>query len=136
MATEHKLKPLMQKLGLKPGSRIFVLNAPRDYRIILGELPDKVVLVDELRGPFDLIHLFVQKRKELETDFPVLMRELSKTGGLWVSWPKRSSRIETDLNEHVVRDIGLINGLVDVKIVSIDKIWSGLKFVFRVKDRK
>jgi hypothetical protein len=136
MVTEHPLKSLAQKLGLRPGYRIFVLNSPRDYRILLGELPENAVLVDELRGPFDLIPLFVEERKELEKDFPALKRELSKSGGLWVSWPKRSSKIETDLNENVVRDIGLVNGLVDVKIASIDENWSGLKFVYRVKDRK
>lgn len=137
MATEHSLKPLTQKLGMRPGYRIFVLNAPIDYRTILGELPENAVLLDkESLGPFDLIHFFVQKRKELEEEFPVLKREMSKSGGLWVSWPKSSSKTQTDLTENYVREIGLKNGLVDVKILSIDKTWSGLKFVYRLKDRK
>jgi hypothetical protein len=135
MARAHSSKLLAQKLGLKPGYRVSVLNAPRDYETILGELPQGAALVHELAGPFDLIHFFTQSRKELEKKFPFLLLELSKSGGLWVSWPKASSGIETDLNNSIVREIGLRNGLVDVKIVSIDKIWSALKFVYRVSDR-
>lgn len=130
------MKSLAQKLEIRPGYRIFVLNAPRNYGSILGELPEQTIFMDKLFGPLDLIHFFVQKRKDLETEFPILKREMSQNGGLWVSWPKRSSKIETDLNESIVRETGLKNGLVDVKIVAIDKIWSGLKFVYRLKDRK
>jgi hypothetical protein len=136
MVAERAQKPLTQKLGIRAGYRILVLNAPKDYRTILGELPKDAALLDELPGPFDLIHFFVQRRRELETEFPVLKGEISKSGGHWVSWPKVSSRVETDLNENIVRRTGLKNGLVDVKIASIDKIWTGLKFVYRMKDRK
>jgi hypothetical protein len=135
MARAHSSKPLAQKLGLKPGYRVSVLNAPPDYETSLGELPQDTVLVHELAGPFDLIHFFAQSRKELERKFPLLKLELSKSGGLWVSWPKASSGIKTDLNNNIVREVGLRNGLVDVKIASIDKIWSALKFVYRVSDR-
>jgi hypothetical protein len=135
MAGAHSSKSLAQKLGFKPGYRVSVLNAPRDYKTIMGELPQGVVLIHELVGPFDLIHFFTQKRKELEKNFPVLKLELSKCGGLWVSWPKASSGIETDLNDNIVREIGLRNGLVDVKIASVDKTWSALKFVYRLSDR-
>jgi hypothetical protein len=136
MVAERLMKSLAQKLEIRPGYRIFVLNAPRNYGSILGELPEQTIFMDKLFGPLDLIHFFVQKRKDLETEFPILKREMSQNGGLWVSWPKRSSKIETDLNESIVRETGLKNGLVDVKIVAIDKIWSGLKFVYRLKDRK
>ena len=135
MAGTHSAKPLAQKLGVKPGYRVSVLNAPLDYETILGQLPSGVVLVRELISPIDLILFFTKTRKELEKKFPVLKLELSKSGGLWVSWPKASSGIETDLNDNIVREIGLRNGLVDVKIASIDKTWSALKFVYRVSDR-
>jgi hypothetical protein len=136
MVAEHPLKSLTQKLGIRPGYRIFVLNAPRSYRSMLVELPEDAIFLDKLLGPFDLIHFFVQKRKELDTEFPVLKRELSQSGALWVSWPKCPSRMKADLNESIVREIGLRNGLVDVKIIAVDEIWSGLKFVYRLKDRK
>jgi hypothetical protein len=135
MAGAHSSKSLAQKLGLKPGYRVSVLNAPRDYETIMGELPQGVVLVHELVGPFDLIHFFTQTRKELEKKFPVLKLELSNSGGLWVSWPKASSGLETDLIGNIVREIGLKNGLVDVKIASINETWSALKFVYRLSDR-
>ena len=136
MAATQSSKPLAQKLGLKAGYRVSVLNAPEDYEKILGKLPHGTVLIHELTGSFDLIHFFTQTRKELEKTFPTLKSRLSRTGALWVSWPKASSGIETDLNDNIVREIGLRNVLVDVKIVSVDKTWSALKFVYRLRDRK
>jgi len=88
-----------------------------------------------LKSPLDFIHFFTKLRGELENKFPILKQELSQDGILWISWPKGSSKVETDLNENVVREIGLKNGLVDVKVTNVDQIWSGLKFVYRLKDR-
>lgn len=116
-------------------SSIVVLNAPDDYRAKLDGLPDNIIIGTHLTGRSDFLHLFTKSRSQLEAEFPRLKRTLLQNGVLWISWPKGSSGLETDLNENVVRGIGLENGLVDVKIAAIDETWSALKFVFRLKDR-
>ena len=93
-------------------------------------------MANQLKGPLDFIQFFTQVRNELEVQFRDLKRELLKGGMLWISWPKGSSKVETDLNEGIVREIGLKNGLVDVKVCAVDEVWSGLKFVYRKEDRK
>lgn len=93
-------------------------------------------MVKNLNGRLDVIQFFTKESKELRSKFSNLKRALSENGILWISWPKSSSKAKTDLNENIVREIGLGNGLVDVKIAVIDEIWSGLKFVRRLKDRK
>jgi hypothetical protein len=98
----------------------------------LGRLPENVNVVKELKGPIDFIHFFTKEKKELEDMFPILKKELSHDGMIWVSWPKGKPGIATDLSENVVREVGLKNQLVDVKVCAIDEIWSGLKFVRRV----
>jgi hypothetical protein len=135
MAAGYSKKPLAEKLGIKEGTRIIIINPPRDYLSTL-EIPGKVALVNQLKGPLDFIQFFTRSRKELEAQFPDLKRELLKGGMLWISWPKGSSRVETDLSERVVREIGLKNGLVDIKVCAVDEVWSGLKFVYRREDRK
>jgi hypothetical protein len=89
-----------------------------------------------MKGPLDFIQFFSSRRSHLDEQFPKLKASLSPSGMLWVSWPKGSSGVPTDLTENVVRDIGLTNGLVDVKVCAVDETWSGLKFVFRLKDRR
>ena len=132
----YSKKSLVQKLGIKAGHRLIILNLPPDYRQTLGELPPEVITADRLNGPLDFIHYFSDERAGLEQRFPELKAALSMTGMLWISWPKRASNMDTDLTEDVVRQIGLANGLVDVKVAAIDETWSGLKFVYRLKDRK
>ena len=127
---------LTEKLGIKECLRIIIIDAPEDYNNILGKLPKGVFVAETLEDPLDFIQFFTKKRKELENKFPILKRELSKNGVLWISWSKGSSKVETDLNENTVREIGLKNGLVDVKISAINNVWSGLKFVCRLKNRK
>jgi hypothetical protein len=113
-----------------------ILNAPAHYLDLLGELPpDVVVAAEETSIPLDFIHLFLTKREDLERAFPQAKDQLSETGMLWVSWPKQSSNLRGDLKENIVREIGLSNGLVDVKVAAIDADWSGLKFVYRLQDR-
>ena len=126
---------LAQKLGIKSGQKIYLGNAPADYADTLGKLPEKTVFAKSLAGPCDFIQFFSQERSRLESEFPRLKKNLSKTGCLWISWPKGASKVKTDLNENLVRQIGLKNGLVDVKVCAVDEVWSGLKFVFRLKDR-
>jgi hypothetical protein len=87
-------------------------------------------------GPLDFVQFFTKERAELEAEFPALKQAIASNGSLWISWPKKASKVATDLNENIVREVGLAHGLVDVKVCAVDEIWSGLKFVFRVKDRK
>ena len=136
MAVGYSGKSLFDKLGIKEGFRIFIQNPPNNYIDLLGEKIDEVILSDDLVGPIDFIHFFVKTRKELETGLPELKNALSYNGMIWVSWPKKISKGKTDLNDNIVRSIGLLNNLVDVKVCAVDEIWSGLKFVYRLKDRK
>jgi len=132
----YSKRSLVDKLGIKAGYRAAILGSPPDYDSILGELPPRVKLGKDLRPEHDFVHYFCQSRRELEQKFPLLKSSLAHTGMLWISWPKASSGVTTDLNENVIREIGLKNGLVDVKVCAVDDTWSGLKFVYRVKDRK
>jgi hypothetical protein len=135
MTAGYSGKPLAQKLGIKPGFKIAIVNAPDNYDQTLGDLPDNVEIAPVLDGPLDMVHFFTAERRDLEDHFPALKRAISKSGMLWISWTKGSSKVKTDLNENIVREIGLQNKLVDVKVVAVDEIWSGLKFVYRTEDR-
>lgn len=127
---------LIDKLGVKPGFRIYIKNAPENYFEMLGKLPDGIQLNKKICHDTDFIHFFTMQRSALEKNFLIFKSRLSKSGLLWISWPKNSSGVKTDLSENIIREIGLRTGLVDVKVCAIDEIWSGLKFVFRLKDRK
>ena len=127
-------KPLVRKLGLKSGT-IAVLDAPRGYARTLGKLPSGVTRRTSAVGPLDFIQFFTREKQQLERRFAALARALAPAGMLWISWPKRSSGVATDLTEDVIRAIGLAHGLVDVKVAAVDDVWSGLKFVRRLKDR-
>jgi hypothetical protein len=127
--------PLVKKLGIKPATRILVKQEPKSYWDWISPLPEDVIVVKQARGDLDFVHVFVLSMKEFESQFITLKKLLKKDGMLWISWPKKSSKIETDLDENRIRDFGLENGLVDVKVCAVDEIWSGLKFVYRTKDR-
>jgi hypothetical protein len=129
-------KPLFQKLGLKQGQRAFVWNAPDDYQAELKPLKSSIDLKSRLKGPLDFVHFFATSKTELEQRLPKLKQELDYSGSLWISWPKKSSGLPTDLTENVIRDIAIACGLVDVKVCAVDDTWSGLKLVYRLKDRK
>ena len=126
--------PLVKKLGIKPGFNIAFVNAPEGYANEL-DLPMDVSINTRSAKPLDFAQLFVKSEKKLKTKFSDYANRLSASGMLWVSWPKKSSGVSTDLSENIVREIGLAAGLVDVKICAVDEVWSGLKFVFRLKDR-
>lgn len=136
MSAGYSGTPLVKKLGIKPGSTVMPVNEPEHYFDLLGELPGEVKLV-RIGNPdmVDFIHLFVADGKTLHNEFPALKSNLDKKGMIWVSWIKKSSKRETDISEKDVRSLGLELGLVDVKICAVDKDWSALKFVYRVKDR-
>lgn len=135
MAAGYSKRSLVDKLGLKVGFKAIILNPPANYGDTLGELPAGVTLAEGLQGPLDFIQFFTRSRQELALEFPSLKGALAPAGMLWVSWPKRAAGVETDLDEKVVREVGLENGLVDVKVCAVDETWSGLKFVYRTRDR-
>jgi hypothetical protein len=123
--------PLARKLGLNPGATVAWIGAPEGFEALLGELPDGVAVRRRLRRPLDLVVCFVTARRDLERRLPALRAALAPAGMLWVAWPKRSSGVETDMTEDVVRDVALPTGLVDTKVCAIDATWSGLRLVVR-----
>jgi hypothetical protein len=125
--------PLVQKLGIKEGMKINVIREPAAFRSLLIGIPGD--LSEPSRGELDFVILFASRFAELKNDFARLQKRLASNGTLWVSWPKKSSGEATDLDENIIRDHGLAEGLVDVKVCAIDDTWSGLKFVRRLKDR-
>jgi len=128
-------KPVAQKLGIKPGFCIFVDGAPSDYARMVGPLPADVTIAVRPKPPLDLLHVFAAQAAELATRLRRLSGLIAPAGMIWVSWPKKSSRLPTDLTDVVVRDTALPLGLVDIKVCAIDEVWSGLKFVIP-KDRR
>jgi hypothetical protein len=128
-------RSLVDKLGIKPHTRIAIVNAPRGYRATLGTLPDGVRVVAAARGSLPFIQFFTTSRRALEAKVAGLVRALAPDGALWVSWPKRASGVATDMTEDVVRAVALPRGLVDVKVCAVDDVWSGLKLVRRLKHR-
>lgn len=121
--------PLVKKLGIKPGTTVALLGAPRGFRQELVGLPKSVRLVTSRMSPADLVIWFVTSRQELEVGVEAAGRQM--TSGLWVSWPKKASGVATDVTEDLVRAAGLANGLVDYKVCAVNTIWSGLKFARR-----
>jgi hypothetical protein len=132
----YSKRSLVNKLGIKPGHKVYLGNAPADYDQTLGNLPADTTLLDGPGEATDFIQFFTKSLEELESEFPKLKKALVPNGMIWISWPKKASKVETDVDEGLVRKTGLKNGLVDIKICAVDEIWSGLKFVYRVKDRK
>ena len=128
--------PLPQKLGIKPGLTVVTINAPKNYRRLLGLIPEDVTFSDRLKPDSSFVHVFIKKRRELEQRLSALREKIADTGTVWVSWPKRSSGVSTDVTENVVRAVALPLGFVDVKVCAIDQIWSGLKLMLRRKNRK
>ena len=122
-------KPLWQKLGLKPGLRLRIVDAPGDYAALTGFDVGLAVLARS--GAFDFGHAFVHTRRELDAVLGKLDSLLDPAGQLWISWPKKASKVPTDVTEDVVRELALPRGLVDVKVCAVDAVWSGLKLVRR-----
>jgi hypothetical protein len=129
--------PLPQKLGIKPNSRVALLHAPSELEHTLRAGVPEASFRTQVHGknPFDVILLFVESQKDLQLEIKRVSPQLSLAGGLWIAWPKKASGIATDLDEGVVRQIGLATGLVDNKVCAVDETWSGLRFVIRLKDR-
>ena len=135
MAAGYSGKSLVEKLGIRAGTRIAILSAPRGYARTLGRLPQAAIRKPRAAASLDLIQFFATARRELERRFSRLKRALAPAGALWISWPKKASGVPTDLTEDVIRGVALAHGLVDVKVCAVDDVWSGLKLVRRLKDR-
>jgi hypothetical protein len=127
--------PLWKKLGFKQAFKAYVKNSPEDYAILLEGLPENVTFNKRLSAELDIIHLFTKERQEMEKHLPNYLRRIKQNGMIWVSWPKKSSKVVTDITEGTVRDIALPLGLVDVKVCAIDDVWSALKLVIRKENR-
>ena len=124
-----------RKLGLKPGFCIFVDGLSVAYRDVIGELPADVLIAKTAKGPLDVVHLFAAETKGLAAKLRSYRQAIAPNGMIWVSWPKKSSGVATDLTDVVIRDTALPLGLVDIKVCAVDEVWSGLKFVIPVKQR-
>ena len=132
----YSQRSLADKLGIKPGTVVTALSTPPAYVKLLAPMPADVTFVSRLGKRARFIHCFVTRRAELEQEFPAVARALADDGMAWISWPKKAAKVETDLTEDVVRALGFRAGLVDVKVCAVDEVWSGLKFVRRLADRK
>lgn len=128
--------PLPQKLGIKPGLTVVAINAPANYRKLLGQLPDHVNFSNRVTASSMFVHLFTSRRSEMHRKMSILRDKLSDNGTIWVSWPKKSSGISTDVTKDVIREIALPLGFVDIKVCAVDHIWSGLKLMIRRENRK
>jgi len=127
--------PLPQKLGIKPAFKIALPNIRPDVRKEIGVALAGCDVATTGKVPLDLVINFVTTKEDLLASFPTWASRLTPAGMLWIAWPKKSSGVPTDLDENKIRDVGLADGLVDVKVCAINKTWSGLKFVRRVADR-
>jgi len=128
--------PLPKKLGIKEKFRVTFVELPADVHADLSDALRTCETAPDARTPLDFAMLFVKTQADLKKQFVRAAKRLAPAGMLWVSWPKKSSGVTTDLDENIVRRIGLDAGLVDVKVCAVNDVWSGLKFVIRVKDRK
>ena len=127
--------PLLQKLGIKEGTRMTAVNAPPDFRANLGVLPLAVEWANRVRAPLDLIVAFHTRRATLLANWPALIAAAAPDGAVWIAWPKRASGMATDIDDNVLREELLPSGWVDNKVCAIDETWSGLRFVMR-KERR
>lgn len=130
----YSSNPLFKKLGLKDGHTVRLIHAPANYKELIGEEYDTLIITKK-KAELDFIHLFTNRLEELETELPLLKDQIKKAGTIWISWYKKTAKLPTEINENLVREIALKNGLVDVKVCAVDEQWSGLKLVFRLSDR-
>jgi len=127
--------PLAKKLGIKPGFNLKLVNAPDYYLGLFTDLPGDLNFDDDPNTKKDLIHFFTKQVDEYIKTLPLLKNEIKPNGIIWVSWPKKASKIITDITEDTIRNYAIKIGLVDIKVCAVDEIWSGLKLVIPVKDR-
>jgi hypothetical protein len=135
MPAGYSKRSLVDKLGIKPNSSVSIVRAPEGYDTTLGELPSGVRTQAKPSRDLDFIQAFFLDSTTLSRQFSALKKAIKPNGVLWISWPKKAAKMNTDLTEDVVRKIGLQHGLVDIKVCAVDEVWSGLKFMYRLADR-
>jgi len=128
--------PLAKKLGIKEGSRLFLSGAPKNYLELVAPFPEGARVVPRIDAKTDIVHIFSTEKAHLTTALRASLAKLKQDGTIWVSWPKKSSKVPTDITEDTIREVALPMGLVDIKVCAVDDVWSGLKLVVRVKNRK
>jgi hypothetical protein len=134
--TSYSGTTLAKKLGIKENFKIRLINIPIHYQELFTDWPDRVGIIENPEVKKDFIHLFIKHEIELFEFLPPLKEEIEQNGMIWVSWQKKTSKIRSDVNENVIRKVALETGLVDVKVCSVDEVWSGLKLVIPLKSRK
>jgi len=127
--------PLAKKLGIKGGFHIELVNPPPYYFDLFTDLPADINLTDDASTKKDFIHFFTKSEEDYLRNLPILKEQLKPNGMIWVSWPKKASKVVTDITENKIRDYAIEIGLVDIKVCAVDEIWSGLKLVIPVKNR-
>ena len=127
--------PLTQKLGIKAGTTVVLINPPDNYRSLLGKSAAEVKFGTRVAANSNFVHFFTKRRSELEKQLQHFRSKLADAGTLWISWPKKSSGVNTDITEDVIRAVALPLGFVDVKVCAVDEIWSGLKLMIRRTER-
>lgn len=128
--------PLVEKLGIKPGTILVTIDAPDHYRKLLGKIPSGVNFATRPTGNSKFVHFFVRERRILEKNLRSLRPKIPDDAVVWVSWPKKSSGVATDVTEDVIRTVALPLGFVDIKVCAVDETWSGLKLMIRRENRK
>lgn len=134
-ATAYSSTPLAKKLGIKDGFLLRLHNEPEHYRSLFTDWPSGVTLETDRNKKKDFIHFFTKSAEDLHKELPLLKKEIVANGIIWISWPKKASKIATDITEDLIRQMALAIGLVDIKVCAVDETWSGLKLVIPVKDR-
>ncbi len=134
--TGYSGTPLVKKLGINAGMKILVKHEPKAYWNWVSPLPEGVIVKARASSGLGFVHLFVTSQRTFMSEVLAARKSISPDGMIWISWPKKASNVETDLNENIIRDFALKNGLVDVKVCAVDEVWSGLKLVIPVKLRK
>jgi len=127
--------PLVKKLGVAPAARVLAIHPPPDYRTLLGDLPGGVSFISTVADAPSLVHVFAARRHDLESSLAALRDAIPPATPVWVSWPKRASKVPTDITEDVIRTVALPLGFVDVKVCAVSDVWSGLKLVIRTSLR-
>jgi len=133
--TGYSGTPLAKKLGIKTGFTLAVVNPPREYRQLVDPMPDGVTIHSAVTNSTDMVHLFCTQRTDLTSALSQTIALLRPDAAVWVSWPKKASKVPTDITEDTIREVALPLGLVDVKVCAVDEIWSGLKLVIRKENR-
>jgi hypothetical protein len=127
---------LAKKLGIKPGSKLFAANAPKNYADLVAPLPEGVQFTSRLHADTDIVHVFTTRRAKLAEALRSTLPKMKPDGAIWVSWPKKSSQVKTEITEDTIRELALPLGLVDIKVCAVDDTWSALKLVLRKEKRK